>query len=138
MAWLIIFRRSSPGAYPAARRIILPLSVQVSGSVAEVFLLLFKQVPVVVADDIIGFCAFHAAAEGFDMVESFVIFCEGGDFKGGKHSVKFHGDEDGVYHLPFCRTRMDALPMENKGGGGCVEVFVFQPACAAAVDGRLR
>ena len=69
------------------------------------------------------------------MIETLIVFGVKRRFERRKQTVQFHGDKCGVDHLTFCGAGVDGLAAKFDFRTGGIEVFVFQFAERAAVNG---
>ena len=67
------------------------------------------------------------------MIESLVTFCVHRIFEGRQQALKFHADENSIFHLELRITRMDAGSLNPDLAGSSVEIFIFDLADRTAV-----
>ena len=94
-----------------------------------------EHLAVVVAYDVGEGGLFDASSYVVEVVEAFVAGGELGDFVFGHHLGELGGDEGGVDHLVFGVAGVDVAAVYGDAGAGGVEVFVFELAYFASVDG---
>ena len=109
--------------------------VDLIGAGSEKFLLFFKLLAVVVADDVAqrGLC--HAALHVREMEEALVALGLLGYFILGQQRVEVHRHGRGVDHHVLGAAGVDAHAVHRQDGGGGVEVFIFDLAEGAAIRG---
>ena len=86
-----------------------------------------------IADNVNHFRLFHIAAELIEMEETFVAFSVLRAHLFGEHAVKFHAEGNGVDHLAFSRSRVDAYALNIHFAADGVEAFVLHFAESGAV-----
>ena len=95
----------------------------------------FKMLTVVIADEHVHRTSFDVALQFIDVEKAFMTFRIFRLFSSRQELLPFCGHGQGVDHLPLGVTGMDTAAMEGNDRIGSIEVFIFQTAQFAAVDG---
>ena len=100
----------------------------------------FKACAVVVADDVFGYGMSFISVYAQKMVESFILFGMTRNLESWEHIVDICGNENGIDHHIFCRTRMYIFAIDLKFCFACIEVLILDLAFAVPVQriGNLR
>ena len=93
----------------------------------------FKDLLIMVADDVFQYSLLHVSGDPIEMVEALIHFCILGLFCLREHGLEFQTDEDGVFHLALGAAWVDVLAVNGDAHGSCVEGLVFHLAEGSAV-----